>query len=65
MGYPSGRSADSIGDTIGVKASANLQVTRDGGFLANEISVEKANGEGYGISVYCFRWDSLLGISIT
>ena len=65
MGYPSGRSADSIGDTIGVKASATLQVTRDGCFLANKNSVEKANGEGGGIAVYCFCWYSLLGISIT
>ena len=65
MGPPSDRGGDSIIIIIGVKASAALQVTRDGGSSDNDIFMEKADGRGDGISVYCSCWDALLGISRT
>ena len=51
MGYPSSFSGDNIGSIIGVKDSAALQVTRDGGSSANDIFMEKLDGGGGGIAV--------------
>ena len=65
MVSPSGCSGDSIGAIFGVKAPATLQVARYGGSLANDIFVEKSDGEGVGIGVYCSCWDALLGTSRT
>ena len=62
---PSGFSGESIGDINGVKSSANLQVTHDGGSLDNENFMEKTDGEGGKLDVYCSCRDALLGIRIT
>ena len=65
MGYPSSFSGDNIGSIIGVKDSAALQVTRDGGSSDNNILMEKVDGEVGGLVVYCSCWDALLGIRRT
>ena len=65
MGSPSGCSGDSIGVSVGVKVPEILQVTRDSGLLANNILVEKSDGEGGGLVVYCSCWNALLGTSRT
>ena len=65
MGPPSGCSRYSIGVIVGVKASATLQVTRDGAPFSNEIIMEKSDGEGGVLVVYCSFWDALLGIRRT
>ena len=53
MGSTSGYSRDSIGIFIEVTTLAAVQDTLDGGSLANKSFVEKADGEGGGLSVYC------------
>ena len=53
MGSPSGCSGDSIGVSVVVKVPEILQVTRDSGLLANNILVDKFDGEGGGLVVYC------------
>ena len=65
MGSTPRCSRDSIVIAIGVTASETVQVTLDGGSSANEIFLDKAYGERSGLAVYCFCWDSLLGIGIT
>ena len=67
MDYPPGCIRDSIGFIIGVKASATVQVTIDGGCSDNDICTEKTYGVKGGLSVfcYCYCWDYLLGIRIT
>ena len=62
MGPPSGRSGNSTGAIVGVKDPSTLQVPCDGGFLANDILMEKADGQVCGIVVYCSCWDALLRI---
>ena len=62
MGSPYGCSGYRIGAIIGVKASVALKFTRDDGYSDNGIFMEKADGEGGRISVYCYCWDALLGI---
>ena len=62
MGSPHGCIRESIVVIFGVKASATLQVTRDGGSSAYKIFMDKADGEGGRIFVYCYCWDDLLGI---
>ena len=51
---PSGCSGDSIGDIVGVKALETLQVARDNGSSTNDIIMEKSDGEGGGLVVYCY-----------
>ena len=65
MVYPYGCIRDSIGVIIVVKASVTVQVTLDGGSLANDIFDERAYGEGGGLAIYCSCWDALLGIRRT
>ena len=65
MGSPSGHIGDSIGAIVGVKDPATLQVTRDGAPFSNEIIMEKSDGEGGVLVVYCSFWDALLGIRRT
>ena len=44
---------DRIRDIYGITDSASLQVSHDGGFLTNDIFVEKTDGEGIVLAVYC------------
>ena len=43
-----------IRDIGGITASVYLQVSPDGGTLNNDIYVEKTDGEGSGLDVYCY-----------
>ena len=43
----------------------SLQVSRNYGPSTNDIFVDKIDGEGSGLAVYCFCWNSMLGIGIT
>ena len=65
MGYPSVHSVDRIVDIVGFKSLATLKFTCDGGFSANDIFMEKVDGEGGVLAVYCSCWYSFLGIWIT
>ena len=56
---------DGIIDIDRSKDPASLQVSPYGGPLTNNIFVEKIDGEGSGINVYCYCWNSMLGIEIT
>ena len=64
-GPPFGCSRVCIVVIVGVKASANLKVTRGDGSSANGIFMEKEDLEEGILLVYCYYWDSLLGIRIT
>ena len=63
MGSTSGYNRDRIGSFIVATDSEAVKDTLDGGSLANDIFVEKSDGEGVGIGVYCSCWDALLGTS--
>ena len=56
---------DSIRDIDGITASVYLQVSPDGGTLNNDIYVQKTDGEGSGLDVYCYCQNAILGIGVT
>ena len=55
---------DSIVIGIGVTSSAAVQDKLHGGYLANDIFVEKSDEEGGGLAVYCSCWDTILGMNM-
>ena len=62
MGFTSDCSRYSIGIVIGVTTSEVVQDTLDGGSSANDIFVEKSDGEGGRLDVYSYCWGALWGI---
>ena len=65
MGTTPRSGRDSIRSIDGITASEYLQVSSDGGPLNNAIFVEKTDGEGRGLDVYCYFWNAILGFGIT
>ena len=65
MGTTPGIDRDRIRAIYIITASAYLQVSPDGGPFTNDIFVEKTDGEGSGLYVYCYCWNAILGIGRT
>ena len=65
MGTTPRSGIDSIRAIDGITASDFPQVSPDGGTLTNDIYVEKTDGEGSRIAVYCYCWNAILGIGRT